>query len=148
MAHQYLDQLAGGLRASIASNTSIKFAGGVSDRDARSMAADMRTTPTFILEQRKGAKETHFACYLRNVTPAALSLAVPFGTMENEPTMSAASYRRLIEENRSRVAGSPSDPAGTEPPDEPIISLREPDLPWKIERDRPQGSSTDASSEW
>ena len=42
MAHQYLDQLLGGLCASIASNTSIKFAGGVSDRDARSSCPQYR----------------------------------------------------------------------------------------------------------
>ena len=135
MAHQYLDQLAGGLRASIASNTSIKFAGGVSDRDARSIAPDMRTTPTFVLEQHKGTSETHFACYLRNVTPTALSLTVPFGTMEMEPTMSDGAYRTLLDANRSRVSETPSKET-TPPaePAEPTISLHHPDLPWKLER--------------
>jgi hypothetical protein len=104
MAHQYLDQLAGGLRASIASNTSIKLAGGVSDRDARSIAPDMRTTPTFILDQRKGAAETHFACYVRNATASALSLTIPFGTMEKEPSMAAEAYRGLIDRNREKVS--------------------------------------------
>lgn len=115
MAHQYLDQLAGGLRASIASNTSIKLAGGVSDRDARSVAPDMRTTPTFILEQRKGTKETHFACYIRNVTASALSLTIPFGTMEKEPVMSDEAYRRLLDANRARVAAVESTPAPPPP---------------------------------
>lgn len=118
MAHQYLDQLAGGLRASIASNTSIKLAGGVSDRDARSVAPDMRTTPTFILEQRKGAKETHFACYIRNATATALSLTIPFGTMEREPSMSDEAYRRLLDANRARVAALEEGPAPTPPPHE------------------------------
>lgn len=103
LAHQYLDQLAGGLRASIASNTSIKLAGGVSDRDARSIAPDMRTTPTFILEQRKGAKETHFACYVRNVTASALSLTVPFGSMERQKSMTNEAYLTLLEHNRANV---------------------------------------------
>jgi hypothetical protein len=161
MAHQYLDQLAGGLRASIAANTSIKLAGGVSDRDARSIAADMRTTPTFILEQRKGAKETHFACYLRNVTPAALSLEVPFGTMEKEPVMSDGAYRSLLDCNRARVsgrrpAGSPASTEDREPaptqqepqrPVEPIISLHHPDLPWKLERGS-DDSDTKPAKEW
>lgn len=106
MAHQYLDQLAGGLRASIASNTSIKLAGGVSDRDARSIAPDMRTTPTFILEQRKGSAETHFACYVRNATASALSLTIPFGTMEKEQSMTDEAYRKLLEDNRSRVSAT------------------------------------------
>lgn len=143
MAHQYLDQLAGGLRASIASNTSIKFAGGVSDRDARSVAPDMRTTPTFILEQHKGMKETHFACYVRNLTPIALSLAVPFGTMEKEATMSDDAYRALLDANRTRVSDTPSKESPAKP-NEPIIRLHHPDLPWKLERN-PDDADTDPS---
>src|SRR5207302_10656911 len=87
-SHQYLDQLAPGLRSSIASNTSIKLAGGVSDRDARSVAPDMRTTPTFVLEQHKRDSSTQFACYIRNHTASALSLTIPFGTLEEQRTMS------------------------------------------------------------
>jgi hypothetical protein len=155
MAHQYLDQLSGGLRSSIASNTSIKFAGGVSDRDARSIAPDMRTSPTFILEQRKGARETRFACYLRNVTGSALSLMVPFGTMEKEPVMDDAAHQALLKANRARVTAMGSgDAKGS--PEEPIITLHEPDLPWKLERENdapkpppgPKPSSTDPSPDW
>ena len=140
MAHQYLDQLANGLRASIASNTSIKFAGGVSDRDARSIAPDMRTNPTFILEQHKAAKDTHFACYVRNVTAHALSLTIPLGTMEKEPTMSDDSYRRLLASNRSRVSGQPEV--------DPGIKLHRPDFPWKLDRTDPDDMPTKPSTEW
>jgi uncharacterized protein DUF87 len=122
-SHQYLDQLAPGLRSSIASNTSIKLAGGISDRDARSMAPDMRTTPTFLLEQRKAARSTQFACYLRNITPNALSLSVPFGAVEQHSTMSAESYRQLENENRGRISLS----------SEPTVRFSTPDLPWKLE---------------
>jgi hypothetical protein len=162
MAHQYLDQLAGGLRASFASNTSIKFAGGVSDRDAHSVAPDMRTTPTFILEQHKASKETHFACYLRNVTPTALSLAVPFGTMEKEPTLSAEAYRRLLDANRARVSNpSPTQTAPPTEPNDPTSRLHHPDLPWKIDRgpegvdykprparSDPDNADTEPSTDW
>jgi len=144
LAHQYLDQLAGGLRASIASNTSVKFAGGVSDRDARSVAPDMRTTPTFVLEQRKGTKETRFACYLRNVTGAALSLAVPFGTMEREPMMSDEAYRKLLDANRVRVSDTPQPPTD---PNELILNPHHPDLPWKLESG-PNKADTDPSPDW
>jgi hypothetical protein len=105
-SHQYLGQLAPGLHSSIASNTSTKLAGGVSDRDARSIAPDMRTTPTFILEQHKLAKATQFACYVRNLTPTALSLTIPFGALEREPVMTDAAYRRMEEDNRQRVSVS------------------------------------------
>lgn len=123
-SHQYLGQLAPPLHSSIASNTSIKMAGGVSDRDARSMAPDMRTTPTVILEQRKSAASTQFACYVRNMTPNALSLTIPFGQLERQPTMTAAAYRRLENHNRSRISVAPS---------EPPVRLHAPDLPSKRE---------------
>jgi hypothetical protein len=103
-SHQYLDQLAPALRSSIASNTSIKFAGGVSDRDARSMAPDMRTTPTFILAQRKHEHATQFACHIRNHTPSALSLTLPFGSLEEQEGMSEQSFKRLLDANRARIS--------------------------------------------
>lgn len=53
VAHQYLGQLPPKLRESIASNTSTKFAGGVSPEDASALARQFRTTPEFILEQPK-----------------------------------------------------------------------------------------------
>lgn len=129
-SHQYLDQLAPGLRSSIASNTSIKLAGGVSDRDARSMAPDMRTTPTFILEQQKQDRSTQFACYVRNHTANALSLTIPFGSVEGQRTMSGSAFERLLQENRARISNSSG----------PIVELSSPDLPWKLEP--PQALST------
>ena len=155
VSHQYLDQLQGGLRSSFAANTSIKLAGGVSDRDAHAVAPDMRTTPTFILEQRRAQKETNFACYLRNMTATAVSLAVPLGMLENEPKMSDEAYGRLLAANRMRVSGAdpPQDPADPPAPGRPTVNLHYPDLPWRLEDDRPQppkkpGAKTDASPEW
>lgn len=81
MAHQYLDQLTPQLRSSIATNTAIKLAGGVSDKDARALASDMRTTPEEIGQQRKG----HFVCFVKNVTDKAVSIEVPFGRLEALP---------------------------------------------------------------
>ncbi len=108
-AHQYLDQLAPGLRASIAANASVKLAGGVSTADARALAPDMRTTPDFLLSQRKGAAGTSFACYIRNYTPAAIELGIPFGTLEQQATMEDVFFDRVIEENRARISVPTSD---------------------------------------
>ena len=69
------------MRASVAANTSIKLAGGVSDKDARALASDMRTTPDFITGMRKHARSTEFACYVRNYTGNAVRLDIPFGTL-------------------------------------------------------------------
>lgn len=100
-AHQYLDQCAASLKSSLAANTSIKLAAGVSMGDARSLAPDLRTTADFIAGQPKG----HFAAYIRNVTPQAVSVPVSFGELERRPRMPDAAYRKLRVRNRERVSG-------------------------------------------
>jgi hypothetical protein len=74
-AHQYLSQAAPQLVASLAANTSIKMVSGVSTKDARSLAPDLRTTAEFILDQ----PQLHFACYVKNVTRGAVSAPVTYG---------------------------------------------------------------------
>ena len=98
--HQFLDQATSSLRASLAANTSIKFAGGVSNSDARAMASDMRTTADFILSQPR----LTFAAHIRNVTPNAVSIPVPVGLLEHEPRMDEAAHRRLRELNGEKVS--------------------------------------------
>ena len=106
-AHQHMEQLTPTLRSSVAANTSIKMAGGVSDRDARMLDADMRTTSEFIASMHKDAKATEFAAYIRNETATAVRLKIPFGTMERAPQMTASEHRRLIERNRTRFSADP-----------------------------------------
>lgn len=132
-AHQYLDQLDGGLRASFAANTAIKLAGGVSDKDARALAPDMRCRHDFIGAQRKHNDHTSFAAYVRSLTPTAVSLTVPFGTLEAMPQMSAAAHRALRARNRARYSADlvPARPAA--PADEPS-------------QDRVEGDAADWSS--
>jgi hypothetical protein len=105
-AHQFLDQATSSLKSSLAANTAIKMAGGISTGDARALAPDMRTTPDFILSQRR----LHFACHIRNVTPTAVSIPVPLGKLEGQPRLAEKAYERLREWNRSRV--SIPQPAG------------------------------------
>lgn len=122
-AHQYMDQLSASLRASVAANTSIKFAGGVSDRDARALAADMRTSPEFIATQSKDNAQhprwTRFACHVRNQTPTAVSLTVPFGALESEPAMSPADYDFVLARNRLFYAARPAPQAPSPAPPSP-----------------------------
>jgi hypothetical protein len=99
-AHQFLDQATSALRASLAANTSIKFASGVSTGDARAMAPDMRTSAEFILSQPK----LTFAAHIRNVTPNAVSIPVHVGELEKEPRMSEADYRQLRQLNGEKVS--------------------------------------------
>jgi hypothetical protein len=99
-AHQYLDQCTSDLKSSLAANTAIKFAGGVSKNDAGSMAPDMRTTADFIMSQPR----LHFAAHIRNVTPHAVSIPVPVGELERQPKLSNAAYDALRARNRARVS--------------------------------------------
>jgi hypothetical protein len=109
-AHQHLDQLTTPLRASVAANTSVKLAGGISDKDARSLASDMRTTADFITSTRKFARSSEFACHVRNVTTNAVRLEIPFGTLEAADRMTNPEYEQIIQRNRQRYALSPDAP--------------------------------------
>ncbi len=124
-AHQFLGQCSSELRASLAANTSIKLAGGVSTGDARALAPELRTSPEFVLNQRK----LHFACHIRNVTPSAITVPVEAGLLEDEAQMNDASYSAFLERNRRRVAGSRSDGTHTASP-EPIAAnqTNDPDM--------------------
>ncbi|MGA7676232.1 MAG: type IV secretion system DNA-binding domain-containing protein [Rhizomicrobium sp.] len=142
-AHQFLDQATSSLRASLAANTSIKLASGVSNSDARAVASDMRTTADFILSQPR----LHFAAHIRNVTPNAVSIPVPVGQLEREPRMSEAAYRRLRALNGDKVsipaaernAGFPprpvpdasaaTSPSMTEKPHPPLGTKSDPSAP-------------------
>lgn len=121
LAHQYLDQTSYSLRASLAANTSIKFAAGVSNSDARAMSADMRTTPEFILDQPR----LHFAAHIRNVTPQAVSIPVVPGRLAKQPQLSDRSFEEFRQRNRERVAIPKAAehidmPSATQVPDEDV----------------------------
>jgi hypothetical protein len=101
LAHQFLEQIPDvRLRGALMANTSIKFAGGISPGDARRLADAMNTTPEFIREQPKG----RFAAYVKGTTDHALSLEIPFFTMENMPKMSKEELTRLQDKMRDRYA--------------------------------------------
>lgn len=101
-AHQFLDQCTSQLRSSLAANTAIKMAGSVSTSDARALAADMRTSPEFILSQPR----LTFACHIRGITPQAVAIPVNVGLLEAQPQR--ADYEALMERNRKRVCSARS----------------------------------------
>jgi hypothetical protein len=106
-AHQFLDQCTSSLKSSLAANTAIKMASGVSTSDARALAPDLRTMPDFILNQPR----LHFAAHIRNVTDAAISIPVPAGELERQPMLSHEAYERLREINRRKVSLPPALPS-------------------------------------
>ena len=123
MAHQYLGQLSRSLPASIMTNTSIKLAGGISDKDARQLAPEMRTRPEFLTAMRKEGDRTHFAAFVRNLTSQAVPISIPFGTAEGMASMSEETFEVLLNASRQRLAVQPkvalsaqSSPAAHETP--------------------------------
>jgi hypothetical protein len=100
LAHQYLGQLEPKLQESFAANTGIKFAGGVSNRDARALALMLGCEPGLIEAQPK----LSFAASIRGVTKGALPLQFPRGHLEAMERMTDAEHEALRDAMRARYA--------------------------------------------
>ncbi len=100
MAHQYLGQLSSGLAEAFEANTSIKLAGGVSARDARTLSSQMHATPELIQQQPKGS----FATYLRGLTNKAVPIAFPFFELENLPRSTKEERAAILQHSRDQYA--------------------------------------------
>ena len=130
-AHQNLDQLGAGLRSSVLASTSIKFAGGVSAKDAHVLDSELRCTADFLMSQKKERDYTEFACHVRNFTAKALSVHIPLGYVESLPTMDVSEQRLLLAENRALYSAPPMIPSSAplSPTPEPAKDREAP--PWK-----------------
>lgn len=111
LAHQYLGQLTPALQEAFAANTSIKFAGGVSAKDARALSGQMYCDPSMIEAQGKGS----FAAHIRGLTPNAVPLQFPFGFMERMPRMSDQDRHALQQVMRDQYAVHFTELDGTQP---------------------------------
>lgn len=99
-SHQNLDQLSPALRASVLASTSIKFAGGLSSKDASTLSGEFRTDAEFLLAQKKRGNHTEFACSVKNFTAKAISVNIPLGFVEAEPMLDEDDYALLLLENQ------------------------------------------------
>lgn len=100
LAHQFLGQLDGKLHEAIAANTSIKFAGGVSAKDARALGNDLRTDASFIESQQK----LSFAAFIKGQTRGAVSLQIEAGRLERLPRMDAEDRDAMRDQMRKQYA--------------------------------------------
>lgn len=105
LAHQYLGQLGGKLQDAFSANTSIKFAGGFSGREARSAAQYLGCDVELITKQPKGG----FATFIKGVTKSAISLKLPPFAIDNAPQMSAEEYQILKDKMRDLYAVPATD---------------------------------------
>lgn len=130
LAHQYLGQLDPKLLEAFAANTSIKFAGGVSAKDARALAPMLYCQPEMIEAQPKGS----FAAHVRGRTKSAVPLQFPLGFLEKQPSMNDGEATELRQVMRERYAVHYSEleaaakAAVDEPEAKPQPSARPPGL--------------------
>jgi hypothetical protein len=106
LAHQTLDQLSPKLRAALHANTSLKCAGGVSARDARTFAEELHTTADFIERMRRRGDRTEFAAWVKGQTPGAIRMSVPLGFLERQSVLSEEAYDELLTRNREEYCGT------------------------------------------
>jgi hypothetical protein len=100
LSHQFLGQLEPKLQEAFAANTAIKFAGGVSAKDARTLASMLYCQPELIEVQPKGS----FAAHVRGQTKSAVPLRFPLGYMEKLPRMEKVQRQELRKRMRELYA--------------------------------------------
>lgn len=131
LSHQYLGQLDPKLHEAIAANTAIKFAGGVSAKDARALAGDLRADAEMIESQER----LSFAAYVKGVTKRAVSIHIKAGRMEAEPRMSSEERNQLRDVMRKKYAVHHTEArVATERPGGPEPNVSEDTgepMPWK-----------------
>lgn len=115
LAHQTLDQLSPRLRSAVHANTSFKCVGGVSSKDARALADELRTSSDFIEGMRRRGGRSEFAVWLKQSTPHAIRLSVQLGYVERQSVMSEESFAALTDQNRARYCGTKDDVIGFAP---------------------------------
>jgi hypothetical protein len=93
------------------------MAGGVSQKDARSLANSLYCEPDFISRQPKGT----FATYVRGVTDRAVPLSFPFGVLEGMAQATDRDKELLRILTRERYAEPRVRPQ--EPPEEQGTAL-------------------------
>jgi hypothetical protein len=101
---QNLDQFSAKLRATVMANTTIKYVGGLSAKDAEAFSKEMRCTAEDIHSMRKQKGCTDFMCFIRNEMERPIRLTVLFGEIEQRPKLVLEKYAELLQSNRDRYS--------------------------------------------
>ncbi len=118
LAHQRSAQLTPPVLDAV-SNCAIRFAN--SDDEAKFLANKLRTTADFLYSLPRGT----FAAFVRDLTPRALALEVPYVDLSELPQMTAAEQRAIRERMRQEFSVTPAPPPAAAPkPDGPATRTR------------------------
>ena len=100
VAHQDLGQLQHGLQQTFEANTSIKIAGGVSNRDAKALSGQLNCSPEKLQHQPKGT----FLVFLKGLTHRAVTVYFPAFVLENQPKRSPEAQQAFRDYQRATYA--------------------------------------------
>jgi hypothetical protein len=142
LSHQFLGQLEPKLQEAFAANTAIKFAGGVSAKDARSLAPMLYCQPELIEAQPKAS----FAAHVRGQTKSAVPLRFPLGYMEKLPRMEKDEKQALRQRMRDLYAVHHSELGKVE--DVAEAADDEPNAETEPPKPPPGHIDTDAGESW
>lgn len=115
LAHQRTDQILNPNVLSAMSNCAIRFAN--SDDEAKFLAPKLRCEPEFLHSLPRGT----FAAFVRDLTPHAVALKVPYTDIEALPRMSSEQQTAIRERMRAEYGFAPQ-PAPLPPPTLPAQS--------------------------
>lgn len=104
MAHQRSAQITSPNVLDALANCAIRMAN--SDDEAKYLADKLRTTTDFIRSLPRGT----FATFIRDVTPTALALKIPYTDVSTLPQMTAAEQQAIRERMRAQFSFSPQKP--------------------------------------
>lgn len=102
LAHQYLDQLDTSGRSSVLANTSIKAAGGMNTKDAKTLGSEMRVSSDYLLSMQKTRWDSQFAFWIKHDLSEAISVTIPFGYIEQKDRMRPYEFEDVLLANRAR----------------------------------------------
>ena len=121
-ATQFLSQMENKLQDAVFANTTMKFAGGVSAKDANILAREMRTDAATIESQEK----LSFAAFIKGTTRQAISISIKPGVMESLPTMSKEDRIKQRDTMRERYATHYSE-IGKQKEEDAVVVNTDPD---------------------
>lgn len=139
LAHQRTEQITDKNVLSAMSNCAIRFAN--SDDEAKYLAPKFRCESEFLYSLPRGT----FAAYVRDLTPHAIALKVPYINLATLPRMTAEQQGAIRLRMRDDYGILPLDPRPTPPPTSPLPpdappAPRQP--PPRLASDAPESGST------
>jgi TraM recognition site of TraD and TraG len=109
MAHQRSAQITSPNVLDALANCAIRMAN--SDDEAKYLADKLRTSTDFMRSLPRGT----FATFVRDLTPRALALKIPYTDLSTLPRMSAAEQQAIREQMRTQFSFTPQKPHAASP---------------------------------